>query len=127
VTVLDASAVLAFLHREPGADSVAAVLPGAIIGSVNAAEVLAKLSDSGLRSDRAEAIFDALELRVEPLTDSQARRSALFRPLTRRRGLSLGDRACLALAAELGVSALTTDRAWTAVAGATGVAIRLAR
>lgn len=68
-----------------------------------------------------------LGLEVAPMTEGQAGRSAELRPATRAAGLSLGDRACLALAAELGAPALTADRGWDAVAGAAGISILVIR
>ena len=61
------------------------------------------------------------------MTESQAQRSAELRLATRTAGLSLGDRACLALAAELGAPALTADRSWTGIAEAAGVAVQVVR
>ena len=61
------------------------------------------------------------------MTKAQARRSAALRPTTRAAGLSLGDRTCLALAAELGAPALTADRSWTGIAEAAGVAVQAVR
>jgi ribonuclease VapC len=90
---------------------------GVAISAVNWAEVLSKLADLGSDPDREAQ--DMLEygplaevLAVIPLDDSLAREVARLRLSTRRASLSLGDRACLALARHLGVPALTTDRAW---------------
>ncbi len=123
--VLDASAVLALLFEEPGAEVVRAQLRTGVIGAANLAEVLAKLSDHGLPAMEAVRAVTILGLEVAPMTEAQARRSAELRPMTRAVGLSLGDRACLALAAELGAPALTADRSWDAVAGAAGVSVQV--
>ena len=125
--VLDASAVLALLFEEPGAEMVRAQLRTGVIGAANLAEVLAKLSDHGLPVAEAVRAVAILGLEVAPMTEAQARRSAELRPLTRGAGLSLGDRACLALATELGASAVTADRGWSAVAGPAGVSIQVIR
>ena len=125
--VLDASAVLALLFDEPGADIVRAQLRAGVIGAVNLAEVLAKLSDHGLPPTEAIRAVAILGLEVAPMTETQARRSAALRPLTRGAGLSLGDRACLALAAEMGAPTTTADRSWNAVAAATGISIQVIR
>ncbi|BCM87941.1 type II toxin-antitoxin system VapC family toxin [Methylobacterium indicum] len=126
--VLDASAVLAVIFSEAGADRVAGHLPGARISAVNAAEVMTKLVDLGMPEDTVEAIFEGLQLTIVPFEIAHARASARLRPLTRPAGLSLGDRACLAVAGQLGAPALTTDRAWSRLDGtAIGVTIELLR
>jgi ribonuclease VapC len=125
--VLDASAVLALLFEEPGAEVVRAQLRTGVIGAANLAEVLAKLSDHGLPAMEAVRAVTILGLEVAPMTAAQAGRSAELRFLTRSVGLSLGDRACLALAAELGALALTADRIWDAVAVAAGVSVQVIR
>ena len=125
--VLDASAVLALLFEEAGAEVVRAHLRTGVIGAANLAEVLAKLSDHGLPAMEAVRAIAILGLEVAPMTEAQAQRSAELRPLTRGAGLSLGDRACLALAAELGAPAVTADRSWDAVAGPAGVSVQVIR
>ena len=125
--MLDASAVLALLFEETGAETVRAQLRTGVIGAANLAEVLAKLSDHGLPTLEAIRAVAILGLEVAPMTEAQAQRSAELRPLTRKAGLSLGDRACLALAAELSAPAVTADRSWDAVAGASGVSVQVIR
>ena len=125
--MLDASAVLALLFEETGAETVRAQLRTGVIGAANLAEVLAKLSDHGLPTLEAVRAVAILGLEVAPMTEAQAQRSAELRPLTRKAGLSLGDRACLALAAGLSAPAVTADRSWDAVAGASGVSVQVIR
>ena len=116
--VLDASAVLAFLHGEPGADAVSeALVDVSVVSAANWAEILSKFSDEGEDPDtiagRLEfegVLFSGLE--VLPVTAVDARMIARLRPLARSGGLSLGDRACLALALRLGYGVLTADRQW---------------
>ena len=127
LTVLDASAVLALLFEEPGAEIVRAQLRTGVIGAANLAEVLAKLSDHGLPAPEAARAVAILGLEVAPMTEGQAQRSAELRPATRTAGLSLGDRACLALAIDLGAPALTADRSWAGVAEAAGVTVQVVR
>jgi ribonuclease VapC len=118
MTVLDASALLAYLHGEAGAEVVTDALgDGAAISTVNLAEVLSRATDGG-----ADPVQRARELRergllgaalaVEPFTEADAVEVARLRPLTRSAGLSLGDRACLALATRLDDRALTADNSW---------------
>ena len=110
--VLDASAVLALLNEEPGADRVASVLDQASICSVNKTEVLTRLLDWGLTQSEANEAFQALELAEKPFDGELAEMAAWLRPLTRQFGLSLGDRACLALGQKQNAHILTTDRPW---------------
>jgi PIN domain nuclease of toxin-antitoxin system len=111
--VLDASAVLCLLQEEKGAERVARALPAAVIGAVNYAEVVGKLVESGIDEATADGLVDTLQLNVIPFDRIQARLAGALRATTRKLGLSLGDRACLALAAAEGATALTCERAWT--------------
>jgi PIN domain nuclease of toxin-antitoxin system len=116
--VLDASALLALLQREEGADLVTQALAdpqGALISSVNHAEVVARLSDWGVPLGAIQEALSALPLRVVAFDEALPYRSGQLRPLTRAKGLSLGDRACLALAQRDSLTALTADRSWQAL------------
>lgn len=122
--VLDASALLALINAEPGGDVVAAALPDASISVINLAEVVTKMI---VGISRRDAWADAADL-VPVIVDFDAelgRRTAGLRASTRSVGLSLGDRACLALAEHLHVPALTADQAWRNLA--IGIEIRLIR
>ena len=114
-TVLDASALLAFINREPGAERVTAVLGEAAISTVNFSEVVAKLA---LRNRSPQRILDELtefELEVVDFNRGLAEDAGLLATATRGQGLSLGDRACLALARRENAVALTADNAWRQV------------
>jgi PIN domain nuclease of toxin-antitoxin system len=114
--VLDASAVLAVVFREPGMQRVdQAIRDGAVILSVNLAEVITRLVDRGFDRIDIRQLLDAMTLTVVPFDEDLAYRAGLLRLVTRSAGLSLGDRACLALAEQLGQPALTADRAWGTV------------
>lgn len=116
--VLDASALLAYLGNEMGADLVAdAIAGGASISTVNLAEALSTLATRG--RDPGDVVSEltgrgllAGALTVEPFTTADATEAARLRPLTRSAGLSLGDRACLAVARRLTAAVLTADEAW---------------
>lgn len=110
--VHDSSVVLAFLRNESGADRAARLLAGAHISAANILEVRSKLFDRGFDEQVAEELVGALPLTIHALTAEHARTAARLRPLTRHVGLSLGDRACLALAIERKATAVTMDRAW---------------
>ena len=110
--VLDSSAVLARVWREPGFERVQAVIAGALISSVNVAEVIQKLSERGADEATARSVLNSLPCRPEPLDVEAAIRVGLLRTATRQAGLSLGDRACLELGMRLGLPIYTADRAW---------------
>ena len=110
--VLDASALLAWLQREPGAGSVKAVLGGALMSTVNFAEVVQKVADSQDEAAELRVALESLGLAIEPFTATQAGIAGSLRGPTSELGLSLGDRACLALAIEKGETILTADRIW---------------
>ena len=109
---LDASAALAVLNDEMGASEVWSFLPGALISAVNAAEVTAKLVDRGTEVAKTNEFIRRLGLRVIPFDERDVVATARLRQGTRAAGLSLGDRACLALAERYGVPAVTAGRVW---------------
>ena len=125
--VLDASAVLAALYGEPGSDRVDEVLATALVSSVNAAEVISKLTERGMAPERAVTALGATGATVVAFDLEQATLVGALRPPTRIAGLSLGDRACLALAKLRALPAMTGDAAWAGVAGAIGVEVALIR
>lgn len=116
--MLDASALLAYIDDEPGADVVEERLPeGALVSAVNWAEVLSKLAERGVSIDRMRAELTesgvlGQSLEIRPFTEGDAVIAGELRPATRRLGFSLADRACLALAVRSGLAVLTADRAW---------------
>ncbi len=111
--VLDASALLALLSREKGWEQVEqAIAMGATISTVNIAEVVSKLSDVGMPETAIRQALDLLGLEIVDFNQSLAHHTGMLRPLTKHVGLSLGDRACLALAGVRHIPALTADRAW---------------
>ncbi len=110
--VLDASAVLALLNGEAGAEHVIDKLADAGMSTVNAIEVSSKLIDKGMTPELAWEALDLLEIPLHDLDVALARAAAALRNPTKSRGLSLADRACLALADREGAPALTADRKW---------------
>ncbi len=110
--VLDASAIIALLGREKGFEKVAAVVGTAKVSAVNLAEAGSHLTESGYSLAQALTALRELRLDIVPFDEVHAMETARLRPLTRSLGLSLSDRACLALARLLRLPAMTTDRAW---------------
>lgn len=112
--VLDASALLALMNAEPGADRVIHALleSECVLLSVNLTEVLTRLIDRGASAQEAADRIQTTGLTIVAFDQTLAVAAAKLRTATRPQGLSLGDRACLALAQQLGTPALTADRAW---------------
>ncbi|NJL42291.1 MAG: type II toxin-antitoxin system VapC family toxin [Pleurocapsa sp. CRU_1_2] len=110
--VLDASALLAYLQDEPGGDRIEEVLAESVISSVNWAEVIQKSIAAGVEVDGMLDDLQALGMGVEPFTPEDGEMAGRLWEQTRQAGLSLGDRACLSLGLRLGVTVLTSDRAW---------------
>lgn len=112
---LDSSAVLAVLNGEPGSDEVDRFLSGGecALSTVNLSEVATKLIERGATLAEVHQALRAIRITLHPFDELDAFEAASLRPLTRHAGLSLGDRACVALAARLGTPVVTTDRSWT--------------
>jgi PIN domain nuclease of toxin-antitoxin system len=109
--IVDASATLAYIFAETGHDIVGeSIARGAVISSVNLAEVHSTLLAQGVASSAVVARLKASGLDVEPFEEGDAGVVGALRPLTRSLGLSLADRACLALGIRLGRAVLTADR-----------------
>jgi ribonuclease VapC len=131
VTILDASAFLAYVRAEPGGERIRDLIGTSLgISMVNYAEVLTRLSDFGLdpRTTDAEMRREGLvgqSIELLPLTEDDAVEVAALRSLTRRLGLSLGDRVCLVTGRKRGQAVLTADRAWSGLE--MGVEIELIR
>lgn len=117
MTVLDASALLALLQDEPGADVVEQELAAGRVSTVNLAEVVGTLVDADLDPRGLAALLRSAGVVIEPLTERDAELAGALRGVAGGRGLSLGDRCCLSLALRDPAGAvLTADRAWAALA-----------
>ena len=126
--VLDTSAVLAILFREPGQDVVRSALrDGTAMSAVNFAEAMTRLVRNGMAADGAATALTTLPIALHDLNAELAIQTGAMFAQTRPFGLSLGDRACLALARHQALPALTGDRAWLQVAPLIGVEVRLIR
>lgn len=111
--VIDASALLAFLKGEKRALNVLEeVLPGALISSVNFCEVATILGSLGMPEEKIEEAVEETVSEIIPFDTSQAMLAAKLRDLTKPYGLSLGDRACLALGLVYKLPVYTADRIW---------------
>ncbi len=122
---LDASALLALLNAEKGATLVEDLLPDAVISAVNLAEVVSRLSAVGMPENGIRETLSLLGLEVIPFDEDQAFQAGLLYPPAQDYGLSLGDRACLALARATSTIAVTADRAWANLG--IGIEVKLIR
>lgn len=110
--VFDSSAVLAVVFDERGAGAVAPRRAGACASTVTLSECLSKMLDRGFAEDTAREILHAFGLKIVAFDEAQVWRAGVLRSRYRRDNLSFADCACLALAAETGLPALTGDRLW---------------
>ncbi len=123
--IADASAILAMLDREPGHERVAAALPATVMSTVNLAEIVTSLINKGIPAADARRTTESLEIETVPLDRELALAAGALREVTRSHGLSLGDRACLALGRHLALPVLTADRTWAELD--VGIEIQLIR
>lgn len=110
--VLDASALLAVIYSEAGAEKVTEAMNDATISVVNLSETFAKMLDRGFPERDARLILDGFSVRHADFDTESCFSAGALRAATRKRGLSFADRACLALARREQATVLTTDRAW---------------
>ncbi len=122
---LDASALLAFLFREEGHELVAPVIDGCCMSTINLSEVIGRFVRDGHDGERVLERIATTSMELVPFTARDAADAASLLPATRPLGLSLADRACLALAAARRITTFTADRAWAQLA--IGVAVRVIR
>lgn len=125
--VLDASAILAVIFDEPGREKAEQYLPDAKVSTVNIAEVAARLLSVGMPEPTVQTILDTLQLSIQPFDYRHALATANLRQPTKAAGLSLGDRACLALAGRHGLPALTSDGVWQDIAQSINVEVIVIR
>ncbi|MGI9119506.1 MAG: type II toxin-antitoxin system VapC family toxin [Acidimicrobiales bacterium] len=125
--VLDASALLAFLFEEPGGETVGKGLASSVISAVNLSEVIAKSAERGAEVDHVRNDLADVGIEVAVFDADAAEATAALRPDTRSAGLSLADRACLALARRLQLPAVTADKAWRNTSIAAGIAVIVIR
>jgi len=125
--VLDASALLALLLAEPGADRVKAALDGSVMTTVNLAEVVSHYAKLGAARAEIDALLRPLPIRWVTVDAALSYEAGMLRPLTVEGGLSLGDRYCLALAKQEDRPALTAERRWTTIAEAADVVVEMIR
>lgn len=110
--VLDASALIALLREEPGADKVKEVVSESCISAVNLAETLGKMVHYGKDLEATAYHIERLCIPVIPFDAEHAKLVASLWPRTHPAGLALGDRACLATAIHRSIPALTADAGW---------------
>ena len=111
-SVIDSSALLALLFKEPGGFAVIEHLSDALLSAVNLSEVVAKCLDAGMMLEDARRVVADLPCRIVPFDPEQALLSASLRAATRPYGLSFGGLACLSLGLKTGYPVVTAERAW---------------
>lgn len=110
--VYDSSALLAIILGEPGADVASANITNAMVSSVNLAEIFSRAEDKGIPADKTERFLIGKEVRFVDFDADLARVVGAMRAKTRSRGMSIGDRACIALALRERATIMTADRIW---------------
>lgn len=110
--VLDASAVMAVIRREPGAAFVEERMPGALMSTVNASEAMMRSAEKGFSEDLVTLLLANQQVELVSFDAGLASDTALLRPATRHLGLSFADRACIATAISRNATVVTADRAW---------------
>ena len=123
--VLDSSVILASAFNEPGQIDLSALFEVAAISAVNLGEVVSKLLEREYDRDGFDYFVDRLSKICHPLSTRHAVQAGLWRKDTRRLGLSMGDRCCLALGLDLGAEVYTAERAWATLE--LGVKVRVIR
>lgn len=123
--VLDASVVLASLLNEPGGGVLLSLDDETVMSAVNLGEVATKLTEQGYSDEAVFLAVAPFQANCHALTPKQAVQAGLWRRETRRMGLSMGDRCCLALGLDLGATVYTADRKWAALD--LGVTVRMIR
>ena len=125
--ILDASATLAVILEEPGADVVVEALRSdAAMSTVNVAEVAARLHQDGWTESEVTLVFEALGIEILPFDQEAALLRGKFHTVTRRLGLGLGERACLATGRLEECPVLIADRSWQRL-DITGIDIQCTR
>ena len=102
------------MYQEPGGQAVRDYLPGSLLSAVNLSEVVTKSVDAGMTLEEANMAVSEFPFEIMPFDAEHAYLAASLRPATKPFGLSLGDRACLALGFKMGVPVLTAERKWEA-------------
>jgi len=113
--VLDASALLALMNKEPGHEVVANAVAYSLMSSVNVSEAAIILHKHGIDIKDARILINDMLAEIVPFNDEHAFTAASLNKQTSRFGLSLGDRACLSVAYHLKLPVLTADRQWAKV------------
>lgn len=110
--ILDSSALLALLKNEPGADIVESLLGTITMSSINVSEVATVLLNSEMTLQECQNTVLPFISEIVPYDEEQAFLTADLRRKTKSYGLSLGDRACIALGQKLQLPIYTADRIW---------------
>ncbi len=108
--VLDASALLAVMNHEPGADIVRVSIVGSLMSAVNYSEVMKKTIERSIAVSSLHALIETASIEIVTFDRALAEASAELYPETKAHGMSLADRACLALGIQRKLMVLTAER-----------------
>jgi PIN domain nuclease of toxin-antitoxin system len=111
--VLDSSALLALIQNEPGAEIIKPLLNVTVMSTINVAESLTVLQRTNIPTQEALSLINDIVNMIVPFDLEQARHVAELQSHLQHKGLSLGDRACIALGVKLQASIYTADKAWS--------------
>ena len=125
--LLGASAILALLQKEQGSEMVIQCIPFSAISSVNLAEVASVLNKLGMPESEIHELFNAMDIEILTFEKVTAIATGGMRSITQKKGLSLGDRACLATAKQHKRIVLTADKVWQEFQQGIGVEINFIR
>jgi ribonuclease VapC len=125
--VLDSSVILAAILGEPGGDHVFDRIEDAVVSAVNVAEVYTYAAINNFSTDAIDAFFADTGIVIAPFSHGEAVAAGKMAVITRKAGLSLGDRSCLALGQQKKAEVLTADRLWKTFANELSLKIELLR
>ena len=110
--ILDASALVALVKNEAGADKVEPLLGHIVMSSVNVSETASILLQSEMTAQEVQECLLPLISEIVPFDEEQAFHTAELRKHTKKQGLSLGDRACISLGIKMNLPVYTADKIW---------------
>ena len=111
--VFDSSVVIAILKQDPGFSTAESSISDALISTVNMSEVATYLARNSVPKDTIQEVLASFPIQVVPFEESLAIQTGCLYSSCKHLGLSLGDRACLALALSRKMPVLTADRVWS--------------
>lgn len=125
--ILDTSALIALLKKEPGHETIASVIANSAVSSVNLSELIAALTRTGVSEEDVDEIITDLVPEIVPFCENISIKTGKLAKLTQSYGLSLGDRACIATGDHYQMEIYTADKIWSELNNVTTTIIRVLR